>query len=48
MFNDTLIKSGEEGIAPMIPVGAVEVGKTVSISADLQAPSEPGKYTSLV
>ncbi|GES88552.1 ZZ type zinc finger domain-containing protein [Rhizophagus clarus] len=43
MFNDALIKSGEE---PKIPVGSVEVGKTVCISADLQAPSEPGKYVS--
>ncbi|RGB22858.1 hypothetical protein C1646_729705 [Rhizophagus diaphanus] len=43
MFNDALIKSGEE---PKILVGSVEVGKTVCISADLQAPSEPGKYVS--
>jgi len=43
MFNDALIKSGEE---PKISVGSVEVGKTVCISADLQAPSEPGKYVS--
>jgi hypothetical protein len=45
MFNDALIKSGEE---PKILVGSVEVGKTVCISADLQAPSESGKYVSLV
>uniref|UniRef100_A0A1D1YF52 Next to BRCA1 gene 1 protein n=1 Tax=Anthurium amnicola TaxID=1678845 RepID=A0A1D1YF52_9ARAE len=43
MFNDALIKSGEE---PKIHVGSVEVSKTVCISADLQAPSEPGKYVS--
>ncbi|EXX66310.1 hypothetical protein RirG_125040 [Rhizophagus irregularis DAOM 197198w] len=43
MFNDALIKSGEE---PKILVGSVEVGKTVCISADLQAPSESGKYVS--
>jgi hypothetical protein len=43
MFNDALIKCGEE---PKIFVGSVEVGKTVCISADLQAPSEPGKYVS--
>ncbi|CAG8656232.1 7940_t:CDS:10, partial [Funneliformis mosseae] len=46
MFNDSLVKNGEEGTAPYIPVGAVEVGKTLDISADLQAPSEPGKYVS--
>ncbi|RIA80248.1 hypothetical protein C1645_792940 [Glomus cerebriforme] len=46
MFNDALIKSGEEAGVPKIPVGPVEVGKTVCISADLQAPPEPGKYVS--
>ena len=48
MFNDALIKPGEEAAAPKINVGSVEVGKTVCISADLQAPSEPGKYVSSV
>ena len=45
MFNDALIKPGD---APKFSVGSIEVGKTVCISADLQAPSEPGKYVSLV
>ena len=48
MFNNALIKSGEEDIASTIPVGSVEVGKTICICADLQAPSEPGKYVSSV
>jgi hypothetical protein len=45
MFNDALIKS--DGKAK-IPVGSVKVGEYVCIAADLQAPSEPGKYISLV
>jgi hypothetical protein len=48
MFNDVLIKPGEEAAAPKISVGSVEVGKTICISADLQAPSEPGKHVSSV
>jgi len=45
MFNEALFKD-EDGESPRFPVGRVEPGQSVCIAADLQAPSEPGRYMS--
>jgi hypothetical protein len=42
MFNEVL----QEQTAPKFPVGKVEIGKTIPVTADLQAPAEPGRYVS--
>ncbi|CAG8525508.1 3650_t:CDS:10 [Paraglomus brasilianum] len=45
MFNKSL-KAGDDKFRPKFHVGAVEPGQTCEVSADLQAPAEPGEYVS--
>jgi hypothetical protein len=45
MFNESL-KATDDKLRPQCPVGAIEPGQICEVSADLQAPAEPGKYVS--
>ncbi|CAG8481049.1 10357_t:CDS:10 [Ambispora leptoticha] len=46
MFNEAHLKSEQKQNVPQFKVGPLEPNKTVCITADLQAPAEPGRYVS--